>query len=67
MITVLFSQKFIRQLKKLEPALLEEVYEKVELFKNPTQNKFLRVHALTGPLKGRVSFSVNYRHRIVFM
>ena len=37
-----------------------------ELFKNKNNHKRLNVHILHGRLKGRYSFSVNYRFRIVF-
>ncbi len=64
--TLLYTPKFIRQWKKLEPALQEEVERCLgELRKNPKQ-PFLKVHKLTGELKGFLSCSVNYRYRIVF-
>lgn len=57
---------FIRQLNKLPKELQEEALEKIELFKNVSNHKQLRVHKLKGHLKGCYSFSVNYSFRIVF-
>lgn len=61
-----FKPNFVRQFNRLEPALQEEVVEKVELFKKIKNHKQLKVHKLKGRLKGRFSFSVNYKTRIVF-
>lgn len=61
-----FTHSFIRQLKKLEPALIEEVVEKVELFKSPANHQMLKVHKLHGLFLGKYGFSVNYRIRIIF-
>ena len=66
MIDVVFTPSFLRQLKALEISLQKEVIEKVELFKNPQNYKTLKIHKLKGRLKGRWSFSVNYRFMIVF-
>ncbi len=63
---VLFKPNFIRQFNRLEPALQDEVFEKIELFKDAKFHKQLKVHKLKGRLKGRYSFSVNYQTRIVF-
>ena len=64
---VIFKPAFLRQLKKLEPALQGEAIEKIALFKDFNDHSALRVHALHGPLKGLHSFSVNYRYRIAFV
>ena len=66
MITVSFKPTFVRQLKKLEGELVEEVLEKLELFKSSRNHKLLKVHKLHGKLVGFYSFSVNYKIRIVF-
>ena len=50
----------------LEPALQEEVKERIFLFKNENNHKSLKVHKLSGRLAGRFAFSVNYKIRIVF-
>ena len=66
MIDVAYAPSFVRQFKLLEKDLKSEVIEKIELFKNEVSQKQLRVHKLKGRLRGRFSFSVNYRFRIVF-
>lgn len=61
-----FSPTFVRTFKSLPEALQEEVLEKVDLFKEVANHKSLKVHKLSGRLKDRSSFSVNYRTRIIF-
>jgi mRNA-degrading endonuclease RelE of RelBE toxin-antitoxin system len=62
-----YKPVFIRQLKKLPKPLQEEAKEKIHLFKDPTHHSMLKVHKISGRLAGRLSFSVNYRYRIIFM
>jgi plasmid maintenance system killer protein len=64
---IAFAPQFQRQFKKLPKALQEESFDKIELFKNPKNHPALRVHKLKGELSGKLSFSVNYRYRIVFI
>jgi plasmid maintenance system killer protein len=64
---VAYKPSFLRQFKKLPIPLQEEVFEKIEMFKNITNHPKLKVHKLHGDLKNYFSFSVNYRHRIVFI
>lgn len=63
---VAFTPSFLRQVKRVDKGLQNEVAEKIELFKNPQNHKMLRVHKLKGPFSGCYSFSVNYKIRIVF-
>lgn len=64
---VAFKPSFLRQLKKLPPALQDEAIEKLEQFKDLSTHARLRVHKLKGGLAGNLSFSVNYRYRIIFI
>lgn len=64
---VAYKPSFIRQYKRLDPQLQTEVSEKIELFKDKTTHQQLKVHTLAGKLKGTLSFSVNYKIRIVFV
>lgn len=52
--------------RKLESSLQTEALEKIALFTDPHNHQQLRVHKLKGRLRGRYSFSVNYKIRIVF-
>ncbi len=66
MITVEYSTRFMRAFQKLPTELQDEVIEKVELLKNPTNHTRLKAHKLGGDLSGIWSFSVNYRIRITY-
>lgn len=66
MITVRYKPNFLRQYRKLPPELQAEVRESVERFREDPQCPSLRVHKLHGRLRGSLSFSVNYRYRVVF-
>ena len=61
-----YKPSFVRRFQKLEKALQDEAFEKIELFKDIKNHKQLNVHKLAGRLSGRYSFSVNYKYRIVF-
>jgi len=65
-IDIVYRSVFLSLYSKLENSLMDEVNEKIEEFKNRNNYKKLKVHKLHGRLKGRFSFSVNYRYRIVF-
>ncbi|MEX2029336.1 MAG: type II toxin-antitoxin system RelE/ParE family toxin [Candidatus Paceibacterota bacterium] len=66
MIEIRYKASFVKQLNALEIALQEEVFEKIELFKDKNNHQTLKVHKLHGKLKNLHSFSVNYSYRIVF-
>ena len=66
MIKIIYAPVFVKQLKKLEPSLQNEVLEKVESFKDKNNHKTLKVHKLHGKFTDCFSFSVNYNTRIVF-
>lgn len=63
---IAFTPAFLRQMRKLDVSLQEEVLEKTELLKEIKNHKSLKVHKLKGPFVGCCSFSVNYKIRIVF-
>jgi toxin HigB-1 len=66
MYSVTSTSQFKRMFKKLERNLQQEAYEKIILLEDPEHHKQLRVHKLSGRLKGFYSFSVNYKIRVVF-
>jgi len=66
MIKIIYAPNFIRQFKKLPDGFRDEVVEKIEIFKDISNHKILKVHKLNGQYKNCYSFSVNYDYRIVF-
>ena len=66
MLEIYFAPSFLRKLKSLDPNLQTEVVKKTEAFKDPNNHQSLKVHKLKGRLKGRYSFSVDYKNRIIF-
>ncbi len=63
---IAYTPAFERQFHALDTALQEEALEKINLLKETINHRQLKVHKLHGPLRGRFSFSVNYKFRIVF-
>ena len=63
---VSYLPKFIKNLNSLPKDLQEEAIEKIELFKNVKNHKWLKVHKLKGRFSAYYSFAVNYKVRIVF-
>ena len=66
MLNIKYSHNFLRKVSKLEDSLIEEIQEKLELLKNETHHKRLKVHKLHGVLKDSLSFYVNYKIRVIF-
>lgn len=66
MLRIGYRPAFLRMLKKLPPTLQQEAKDRIALFSQDPQHASLRGHKLKGTLRGRWSFSVNYRFRIVF-
>ena len=64
---VSYSPTFIKMLKSLYEELQEEAIEKIQLFRDQKNHGAMKVHKLQGRLKGRYSFSVNFKTRIVFV
>ena len=63
---VIYTARFLRQYRRLTPALQTEAKEKVTIFKKNPHDPLLKTHKLHGRLKGYWSFSVNYKYRIIF-
>jgi plasmid maintenance system killer protein len=61
-----FTPSFVRMLKSLPDALVEEALQKIEPFRDARNHRALKVRKLGGRLTGRFAFSVNYRTRVVF-
>ena len=65
-ITVKYTAKFLRLFKKLDRLLQDRVAERIQLFRDESNHKNLKVHKLKGVLCDSYSFSVTQKHRIVF-
>lgn len=66
MIEIVYTPGFVRQYKKLPPALQEEAKEKIALFRKDQQHTSLHTHKLKGKLRKHWSFSINYNCRVIF-
>ena len=64
---IVYKSIFIRQFNKLPSSLQDEVFEKIDFFKDAKNHQKLKVHKLKGRLNSQYSFSVNYKYRIIFM
>ena len=62
---VYYYPSFLRQIKKLPKAIRELAIERTRLFMKEPADPALKLHKLTGSLKGNHAFSVDRRHRIV--
>jgi addiction module RelE/StbE family toxin len=63
---ILYKPTFIKEFNNLSKDIQEEILEKIELFKNISNHKNLKVHKLNGKLKDFFSFYINYNYRIIF-
>jgi len=66
MISVVYTPKFVRQYKKLNSLIKEEIKQRIVLFKKDSNSPRLKVHKLHGDLAVSWSFSIDYKYRIVF-
>jgi mRNA-degrading endonuclease YafQ of YafQ-DinJ toxin-antitoxin module len=66
MIEIIYAPSFLKQFNKLESRLQDELEEKILLFIESPKHTSLHVHKLHGELKGKLSFSINYKYRVIF-
>ena len=66
MLKLIYAPHFVRQFKRLPTELQVEVVEKLELLKHTNNHTSLKVHKLHGRFSGCLSFSVNFKIRIIF-
>lgn len=59
-----YTARFLRSLKKLLPALQDDVIHAVRLFESG-DHETLKLHKLKGRFMGYSAFSVNFSHRII--
>jgi len=63
---VSYHKTFLKEFKKFDISLQDEIIKKIELFKKDYTDKRLKTHKLGGKLKKQMAFSVNYSLRIFF-
>ena len=66
MITVGYTQEFIRRYDKLPDVLKEGVKKKIQLFKDRKNHQRLKVHKLHGKYAGFFGFSIDRKYRVMF-
>ncbi len=66
MITIKYKPRFLRDCKKFNQGLMLDLQRSLAIFTRDPQDPSLRTHRLKGPLKGFLSFSMNYQYRVVF-
>ena len=66
MIRIGYAPEFFRALKKLPKNIQEKTFACIKLFEDRKNHRALEVHKLHGIYKGTLSFSVDFRYRIIF-
>lgn len=66
MIEIIYSNKFAREYKRLSIKIKKKAEIKELIFRKNPFNPRLKTHKLTGKLQQFWSFSVDYKHRIIF-
>ncbi len=66
LVVILYTPEFKRDYKKLSGALQNLLKKKGQLFEAEPFHPLLRTHRLSGKLRGLWSFSLDYRHRVIF-
>lgn len=66
MLNIVYSEKFISQFESLNLKLQKITEKKIDIFKNNPKHPSLKTHKLNGVLDGYLSFSIDYKIRIVF-
>lgn len=63
---IFYHSKFIRQYKKLPTEIKLLAKSRELIFKEDPLDARLKTHKLLGDLSGSLSFSINYKYRIIF-
>ena len=61
------SSHFLKRAKKLSENDQQKLSERTDWFRNNSQDPRLKIHPLTGKLKGLYSFSISYGKRVIYM
>lgn len=63
---ILYTQKFVREYKKIPPGVQSKAEIRERMFRNNPQNTILKTHKLKGDLADFWSFSIDFSYRIIF-
>lgn len=63
---ILYYPKFTREYEKLPPEVKDLAEKREKIFRQNPFDPRLKTHKLAGHLAGFWSFSIDYKHRIVF-
>ena len=63
---IIYGSKFAREYKKLPDYIKDIAEEQEALFRKDPFNPRLKTHKLKGRLSGFLSFSIDYKYRIIF-
>lgn len=65
-VKIYYGRKFIKELKRLPPDILQLSLAKEAIFRSNPLHPSLRLHELKGKLKGNWSISITGNYRIIF-
>jgi len=63
---IIYSAKFAREYKKLPNQIKDKAEKQEKIFRQNPFDSRLKTHRLYGKLKKFYSFSVGYKHRLIF-
>lgn len=63
---ILYTQKFVREYKKLSMTIQRKAEVRERVFKNNPYSTILKTHKLKGELADFWSFSIDFSYRIIF-
>lgn len=63
---IYYSSNFAKKASKLSGNLVKEISKREALFRKDPFSPVLKTHKLKGKLKDLWSFSITYKHRILF-
>ncbi len=61
------SSNFLKKAKRLSKEEKVLLSDRIEIFRDNVNDSRLKIHPLTGKLKGLLSFSLNYSKRVTFV
>jgi mRNA-degrading endonuclease RelE of RelBE toxin-antitoxin system len=62
---VCYTMRFLKTIKRLQPAIQEDVQKCIERIEHPQDRDPLHVYALSGRLRGLSAFTVNFAYHVI--